>query len=167
MIQKLGAIALVAVVLTGCGMLGKLKPPVDQRTSHGPTAKTMWTYRMLLQNGREPNFEEQISWSDQLDRSISRYLAEHPESANSLDVMTFRSEKQVAVGMAKEQVMLLLGPPEGTTSDQAELQKLARKYWPMIQGNATEAWLYPLGWRFFFAGMKLIDITQYLSPDEP
>jgi hypothetical protein len=36
----------------------------------------------------------------------------------------------------------------------------------MIQGNATEAWVYPLGWRLYFAGMKLVDITQYLTPKE-
>ena len=163
MIQRLCSAVLVAVFLTGCA---KLAPPVEQRSSHGPSAKTMWTYRVVTQNGREPNFEEQTRWDDQLDRGISRYLAEHPEAANSLDVSTFRFEKQVVVGMTKEQVLLLLGPPESTTGDQAEMEKLARRYWPMIQGNATEAWLYPLGWRLYFAGLRLVDITQYLSPTE-
>ena len=45
----------------------------------GPTAKAVWTYRVMSQNGREPNFDEQAAWNDRMERSISRYLNEHPE----------------------------------------------------------------------------------------
>ena len=31
--------------------------------------------------------------------------------------------------------------------------------------HVTEAWVYDLGWRFFFAGPKLFTITQYLERD--
>ena len=33
-----------------------------------------------------------------------------------------------------------------------------------IQGNATEVWIYPLGWNLYFAGPRLVDITQYVAP---
>ena len=32
------------------------------------------------------------------------------------------------------------------------MEKIARGFWPQIQGNATEVWVYPLGWNMFFAG---------------
>src|SRR5437867_12569400 len=68
------------------------------------------------------------------------------------------------LGMSKEQVLLLLGPPAGTATDPAALETLGRAYWPAIKaGNATEAWVYPLGWRLFFDGVRVVDITQYLE----
>ena len=48
--------------------------------------------------------------------------------------------------------------------DQNHMQQLARRYWSAIQGNATEVWIYPLGWNLFFAGPRLVDITQYVAP---
>ena len=58
---------------------------------------------------------------------------------------------------------MLLDSPISVTGDEGEMQKLARRYWPMLKGNVTEAWVYPMGWNFYFAGPRLIDITQYLS----
>ncbi len=44
------------------------------------------------------------------------------------------------------------------------METLARAYWPAIKGgNVTEAWVYPLGWRLFFNGPRIVDITQYLE----
>jgi hypothetical protein len=57
--------------------------------------------------------------------------------------------------------MILLGAPQQTTTDAAEMEKLAGKYWPDVKPEATEAWVYPLGWRLYFAGARLVDITQY------
>jgi len=44
------------------------------------------------------------------------------------------------------------------------MEKLARKYWPSIKGNATEAWVYPAGWNLYFKDATVVDITQYLVP---
>jgi hypothetical protein len=63
--------------------------------------------------------------------------------------------------MSKEQVMILLGDPDRMTHDVAEMNALAGRYWAAIQGRATEAWVYPLGWRLFFAESRLVDITQF------
>ena len=89
-------------------------------------------------------------------------LREHPGAANSFDMTKFRLLHQTSVGMTKQQVQILLGPPEGTTSDAAQIEKVARRYWPQIKEKAAEAWVYPLGWNLYFAGDRLIDITQYL-----
>jgi hypothetical protein len=151
--------ALVAVVVTGCVSL-----PVEQRTTQGPTAEQTWVARMTAQNGRVPNFDERGQWRDALDRRISTYLSLHPEVANAPDVQVFRFSKQVAVGMTKEQVTILLGAPQQTVTDSGEMEKLARKYWADIKGKASEVWLYPGGWRLFFADERVIDITQYVPP---
>jgi hypothetical protein len=122
----------------------------------------MFNTRVMLENGREPTFEEKRVWDQQLEDRIAVYLRAHPEKANALDVSTFRFVRQVAVGMDKEQILILLGPPLTASGDQAQIAQTARRYWSQIEGNATEVWIYPNGWNLFFAGPKLIDITQYL-----
>jgi hypothetical protein len=161
---KWPAAALAAVLLlAGCATWG---PPLEQRTTQGPTARQFWMLRTMLANDREPTLDERRHFEDQLEIEIQRYLAVHPEAANALHVTSFRFTKQVVTGMAKEQVLILLGPPEGVTENQAEIEALARRYWKQLQGNVTEAWIYPLGWRFYFAGQSLVEITQYLERDQ-
>lgn len=160
MVLRCALVGLLAVVLTACA---SSKPKLEQRTTQGPTAEQFWMLRSMMQNHREPNFDERRHWDDQMELRIAQYLREHPEAANSLDLTTFRFLRQVSVGMAKEQVLILLGAPLSVTSDQAEIEKLATRFWPDIRGNATEAWVYPLGWRLYFAGQRLVDITQYLQ----
>jgi hypothetical protein len=155
--------AVLACALIAAGCL-TARPPIEQRSTQGPTAREMLEERMLIQAGREPTFEEKRQWDVEIEEKIGAYLRAHPDKANALDVSTFRFLRQVTVGMDKEQVMILLGPPVTTTGDQAEIEKIARSYWPNIRGNATEVWVYPLGWNMFFAGQKLVDITQYLPP---
>jgi hypothetical protein len=136
---------------------------VEQRTTQGPTAEQLWLYRQVLANGREPTFDERLHWRDQIDDRISRYVREHPETASGLDITVFRFERRAIVGMTKAQILLLLGRPLGATSDPAEIEKRARKFWPAVREQAQEAWAYPLGWTFYFAGDRVVDITQYLS----
>jgi hypothetical protein len=158
--RRLPVLVALPLVLTACAM-GKA---VEQRTTQGPTAEQFWMMRMIEANGREPNFDERRHWQDQIDDDIARYLRAHPEAASSLEVSTFRFFRRSTVGMTKDQIVILLGPPEGTTSDPAEMEKLARQYWPAVKARAKEAWVYPLGWRFYFAGDRVVDITQYLPP---
>ena len=137
---------------------------VEQRSTQGPTAEQMLNLRIMLESGRQPTFEEKRQWEGHVEERISAYLRAHPEKASALDVSTFRYLRQVAVGMDKEQVLILLGAPVSVSGDQAQMEKIARGYWPVIKGNATEVWVYPLGWNLFFAGQRLIDITQYVPP---
>jgi hypothetical protein len=160
-VKRAAAVAVVIVALSGC--LGKFRAPLEQKTSHGPTARQFWTLKMMIANDREPRIEERRHWEDQLELQIEQYLRQNPEAANALHVTSFRYDKQVVTGMTKEQVLILLGAPEAVTADQAEMEKLARRYWKELQGNVTEAWVYDLGWRFFFSGGTLRSITQYLE----
>lgn len=136
----------------------------EQRTTQGPLAEDMWMHHVILANGREPNFDERRHWNNQMELKISQYLYKNPEAANSLEVSTFRFTRQVSIGQSEEQVLILLGPPSAKTTDQAEMEKLARGYWPSIKGNASEVWVYPAGWRLYFKDSKVVDITQYLVP---
>jgi len=159
--RRLLALVALPLVLTACAS-GKA---VEQRTSQGPSAEQFWFYRMIGANGREPNFDERRHWQNQIDEDIAQYLRTHPEAASSLEVSTFRFYRRATVGMTKEQIVILLGNPETTTTDPAEMEKLARRYWPAVKARAKETWTYPLGWRFYFAGDRVVDITQYLPPD--
>jgi hypothetical protein len=150
----------VAVVLAGCAP----KFPVEQRTTQGPVADDFWRMSVFLQNGRPATFEEQNFWLEKIDLQIRDYLRRNQDKASGPTIQTFRFLRQVEVGMDKEQVLILLGPPVTVTGDPGEMEKAARRYWPMIKGNATEAWLYQLGWTFYFAGQRLVDITQYQRP---
>jgi hypothetical protein len=161
-------VSLLIVVLSvlGCRSMGPLREfgdKIEQRTTEGLTAEQMFTYKSIVQNGREPNFDEKITWRNSIDLKIREYLRNHPEDANSLLVSKFRFDRRATVGMSKEQVMILLGPPGEVTSDAARMQQVARKYWSELQGNVTEAWIYPLGWNYYFTGDRLRDITQFLE----
>ncbi|HTO11223.1 MAG TPA: hypothetical protein VMQ51_06600 [Candidatus Binatia bacterium] len=152
-----------ALLLGGCGWLGKMSE-IEQRTTQGPTAQQMFNLRVMNETGREPSFEERRRWDGEMELQISTYLRENPEKANALDVSTFRFLRQSAVGQDKQQILILLGPPLAVSTDQAHMEQLARRYWPLIQGNATEVWIYPVGWNLYFSGTRLVDITQYVAP---
>jgi low affinity Fe/Cu permease len=157
---------LVLLTALGCRAIGPLREfgdKIEQRTTEGLTADQMFTYKSIIQNGREPSFDEKITWRDNLDLKIKEYLRSHPEDANSLLVSKFRFDRRATVGMSKEQIMILLGPPSEVTTDADRMQALARKYWPELHGNVTEAWIYPLGWNYYFTGERLRDITQFLQ----
>jgi hypothetical protein len=153
-------VALVLLLLlAGCSTF---YPTIDQRTSQGPTAVEFWTVRTMEQTGRAPSFEEKRHFDDEIDDRIGRYLREHDDAASSLTVMSFRSLKQVTVGMDKGQVEILLGPPTTTTQDAAQMQNYARRHWPELRGKADEAWSYPYGWVVYFSKSRVVDLTQYL-----
>lgn len=153
----------VAVLLVGLATVAcATHKPSEQRTTEGLAAEQLFVHTVVQQNGREPTFEERQTWLDTLDQKISAYLREHPEAANSIEVSKFRFLRQATVGMTKEQIRILLGQPTEAVTDRDRLEKIASKYWPNIRDRATEAWLYPLGWRFYFEDDRVVDITQYV-----
>jgi hypothetical protein len=159
--RKTSLVAVAVLALAGCASSAG---PIEQRTSQGPNAQEFFVNRTILENGREPSFEERRHWDNQIEDKISVYLREHPDVANSYDLSTFRFERRVVVGMSKEQVLILLGEPGLTTTDAAAMEKLARQYWPSVRARkVTEAWSYPAGWHLYFAEEKLADITQYFD----
>src|SRR5437763_17119994 len=99
-----------------------------------------------------------------MDQRISQYLARNPALANSLNVTTFRITRQVTVGMERDLVLLLLGPPVLFAKDTAEIEKLARRFWPQgNNNNPKESWLYPQGWRRFVDEFRVVYVTQYVD----
>jgi outer membrane protein assembly factor BamE (lipoprotein component of BamABCDE complex) len=154
-------VALVLCLLAGCATI---LPPLDQRTSQGPTADEFWTARVMQQTGRAPSFEEKRHFENEMDERIGRYLREHQDAASSTTVLSFRSLRQVTIGMDKQQVEILLGPPITTTRDPAQMQNFARHHWPEIRDKTKpdEAWSYPFGWVVYFSRSRVADITQYL-----
>jgi hypothetical protein len=158
--RPLGAV--LVWLLAGCSVL---LPPIDQRTTQGPTAAEFWTVRVMQQTGRAPSFEEKRHFEEDLDERIARYLREQDAAANSLTLMSFRSLRQVTVGMDKAQVEILLGAPLTTTRDAAQMRNFARQHWPDIRDKTKpdEAWSYPFGWVVYFSNSRVVDITQYLA----
>src|SRR5262245_6335283 len=156
-VKRIALLSLV-LILAGCYMW-RVK---EQRTTEGPLAEDIWTMRVLMANGREPNFDERRRWDNAMELRIGQYLREHPEAANSMDVSTFKFIRQVSGGQTSEQVLILLGPPAARATDRAETEELARPFWPAVkEGEPTEAWVYPSGWRIYIKDKTVVDITQY------
>jgi hypothetical protein len=156
-VKRIAFVAL-ALIVAGCASW-HVK---EQRTTEGPLAEDIWTIKVLIANGREPNFDERRRWDNAMEQKIGQYLRENPEAANSLDVSTFKFIRQVSVGQTSEQVLILLGAPLSKVTEQAEMEKLARQFWPAVkEGAPTEAWVYPSGWRIYLKDKTVVDITQY------
>ena len=156
--------SVLVALLVLAGLSGCLSAPVEQRAQLGPKAEEIWAARLAGSTRRTPTFEERGAWNDQIDQRITRFLAANPAVANAYDVHTFRFDRQVAVGMTKEQVTVLLGGPEQTVTDLKEIEKLARAFWPEMKGKVSEAWVYPLGWRVFLHEGRVVDLLQYHTP---
>jgi len=156
-VKRVAILGLV-LVLAGCYSM-RTK---EQRTTEGPMAEDIWTLKSLIANGREPNFDERRRWDNAMEQKIGTYLRQNPEAASSVDVSTFRFIRQVTIGQSDEQVIILLGPPLARISDAAEMEKLARHYWPAAKENEpSEVWTYPSGWRIYMKDRTVVDITQY------
>lgn len=160
----LNLVRAVIAVVVAASLAGCVSFPVEKRAMQGPTSEDVWTARVVARSGRQPNFEERGQWQDAVDRRISRYLAAHPEFANSFEVQNFRFQKQVTVGMTMDQVTALLDTPDATVTDAREMERLARAFWPQIKGKASEVRLYPPGWRIFVNEGRVVDLVQYLPP---
>ena len=156
-VRRIIAVALV-LALAGCASTRT----TEQRTTEGPMAEDIWTMKVVVANGREPNFDERRRWDNSMEQKISQYLRQNPAAANSVDVSTFRFIRQVTIGQTSDQVLILLGPPLAKVTDAAEMEKLARQYWPAVKENEpSEVWTYPSGWRIYLKDQMVVDITQY------
>jgi hypothetical protein len=71
----------------------------------------------------------------------------------------FRVERRVVVGMNREEVVVLAGRPDATTGELAAMQAAAKQFWAQVSERAKEMWVYPNGWRLYFDGDWLVDMT--------
>lgn len=111
-----------------------------------------------------PTFDETFAWRDDLDRRISDYLIKHPEIGVSPRAQQFRLHRRLAVGMTREEVTLLAGSPDAATIDVAAMEAAAKQFWPQVGEQAKEMWVYPAGWRLYFDGDRLVDMTVAGKP---
>ncbi len=156
-VRRLAVVGLV-LLLAGCASM-RTK---EQRTTEGPMAEDIWTMKVIIANGREPNFDERRRWDNAMEQKIGQYLRQNPDAASSIDVSTFRFIRQVTIGQTDEQVVILLGPPLARVTDAAEMEKLARQYWPAVkESGPTEVWTYPSGWQIYMKDRTVVDLTQY------
>jgi len=138
--------------------------PEVQRATEGPRAIEIYNERFVRGYARVPTFEETFAWRDDLDRRISDYLVSHPELAVSERGRKFRVERRISVGMTREEVTLLGGRPDVATADAAQMEAGAKQFWPEVRAHATEMWVYPSGWRLYFDGDRLVDMTVAGKP---
>jgi hypothetical protein len=156
------ALLILALTLAGCATSPSDKDV--QRATEGPTAEEIFMNRFLQGYGRLPTFDESSAFRVELEQRVSDYLTRHPEISTSARASHFTFHRRVAVGMTKEQVTLLAGPPEDSTREQARMEAAARQFWPAIKQNATEMWAYPGAWQFYFDGDRLVDLTVFGKP---
>jgi len=146
-------VLLVAGALLGCASGGQVL-----RATQGPTADDVWVARFVQGYGRLPTFDEEIAWKEGLESRVLAYLSRRPEVATSPRASRFRFQRNVVVGMEKDEVMLLLEQPDTMTSDEAKMRAAAGRFWEPIGRHAKEMWTYPSGWRLYFDGDRLVDL---------
>ena len=152
--------ALIALWLAGCGGLFGVGEPSVQRTMEGPSPNEIHGARFVRGYGRPPSFEESEIFRQTLEQRVTTYFASHPEVATSERAGHFRPRGRVIVGMSKEEVVTLLGDPDGRSTEPAAMQKPARQFWPAIQPRVQEMWTYPGGWFLYFDGeARVADIV--------
>ena len=144
---------LTAGALSGCASVGEV-----QRATQGPTADDVWVARFVQGYGRLPTFDEEIAWKEGLESRVLAYLSRRPEVATSPRASRFRFQRNVMVGMQKDEVVLLLEQPDTVTSDEAAMRAAAGRFWEPIGRHAKEMWTYPSGWRLYFDGDRLVDL---------
>lgn len=157
LLQALGLVLLVV----GCAAPRTV--PV-QRATEGPAAEEVYRMRFAQGYGRLPTFDESASWRDELDRRVGDYLNRNPGVGTSPRASQFRFQRRVSVGMTKEEVLLLLGPPDAIATDEATMKLAAETFWPEIGRRAKEMWIYPPGWQLYFEGERVVDVTARGRP---
>jgi hypothetical protein len=146
----------VLLAAAGCLMSSE---PVVYRAAEGPRADDIFNERFVRSYGRVPTFEETFVWREELNQAIATYFVKHPDVAISPRSQHFRLHRRVALGMSKEEVMVLVGRPAAATSDPKAMEMGAKQFWPEVRLRAKEMWLYPPGWRLYFDDDRLVDIT--------
>jgi hypothetical protein len=158
------AVLIALVALAGCASSTGPTDKDVQRATEGPTAEEVFMSRFLRGYGRLPTFDESTAFRIELEERVSNYLAAHPDLSTSPRASQFTFHRRIAVGMSKEEVMLLAGAPYEVTGDEARMQAAARQFWPSIKERAKEMWEYPGNWQFYFEGDRLVDLTVFGKP---
>lgn len=159
MLRRTLLLLVVAGALAACATT-RGETGVDlQRATQGPTAEEVWTARFVQGYGRFPTFDEKVAWKEGLETRVFAFLSQRPDIATSPRASQLRFQQSVVVGMQKNEVVLLLEQPVESTSDPTAMRAGAGRFWPPIGAHAKEMWTYPPGWRLYFDGDRLVDMT--------
>lgn len=145
----------------GCATLATVPA---QRATQGPTADQVYQTRFAGSHGRGPTFDETLAWKREFDDRVQAYVARHPELRTSPRLAALRVERRIAVGMSKDEVVLLAGPPLAVSSDPEAMRRAAAQFWPEVGRHAKEMWVYPGGWHLYFEDDRLVDLTVSGAP---
>jgi len=137
---------------------------VVQRATEGPSANEVFMTRFVNGYARLPTFDESTAFRMDLDQRVSDYLAKHPDLSTSERASQFTFQRRIAIGMTREEVVLLAGVPSARTPDQALMQEAAQQFWPEVKRHAKEMWVYPGGWQFYFDDDRVVDLTVRGKP---
>src|SRR5207237_7320018 len=113
---------------------------------------------------RLPTFDESSAVRVELENRVSSYLTAHPELSTSPRVSQFTFHRRIAVGMTRDEVMLLAGDPSAVSIEQMRMASAAGQFWPAVRQRASEMSLYPGGWSFYFYRDRLVDVTVACHP---
>jgi hypothetical protein len=159
------AVLVALMTLAACATAPSEKSDKDvQRATEGPTAEEVFMARFLRGYGRLPSFDESTAYRIETEQRVSDYLAKHPDLSTSPRASQFTFHRRIAVGMSKQEVILLAGAPYEVTQDEAEMQAASRQFWPSVKQHAKEMWVYPGDWQFYFEGDRLVDLTVHGKP---
>src|SRR5678816_2391358 len=162
MMRPMRVLPLLAVVVLGMlSACAAVKPQTVevQRATEGPTSDDVWIARFVRDYGRSPTFDERTRMKEATEARIFRYFARRPDVASSTRASQIRFRRAVALGMPKEEVVLLLENADAVTDDATAMSAAAGPFWTTINKRAKEMWTYPLGWRLYFDGDVLVDVT--------
>jgi hypothetical protein len=120
--------------------------------------------RFAADYGRPPTFDESSAFRADLEGRVAGYLAAHPELSTSPRASQFTFHRRIAVGMTREEVLLLAGPPSSASREAPQMAAAAGQFWPAVRERAAEMWTYPGGWAFYFDAEHLVDVTVTGQP---
>jgi hypothetical protein len=163
MIRDVKRIAVLGLVLLLAGCFAYRTK--EQRTTEGPMAEDIWTMKVLVANGREPNFDERRRWDNAMEQKIGQYLRQNPEAANSVDVSTF--VHQAGDGRPDRRASRdPPGPAARQISDPAEMEARPSVLAGGEGERADRGVDAPSGWFIYMKDRTVVDITQYaVRPD--
>ena len=104
------------VLLAAAGCLFSSEPRGLSRRRGPPGQDDIFNERFVRSYGRVPTFEETFVWREELAQGIATYFVKHPDVAISPRSQHFRLHRPVALGMSKEEVMVLSRAPDAATS---------------------------------------------------